>query len=327
MSRRYLNEMAIGAKVDEVFMIASKELRRTRTGDSFLLLNLSDRTGSVPAYRFDPTGSELELPVGGFVRAEGRMGMYRGFRRLTLDSLVMVSQVDSADFLERSMRPTDEMVSELRERVRSVSDRSVARVLRAAFADRAFFERFCASPLGTTGPYAYVGGLLEHTLAVTATCASLADHHPEIDADLLVGAAIVHDIGTVDAIVLDLVPRETDEGRLLGHIALSDRRIVDAARRAGINEGDSRLLALRHAVAAHHGGPAADSGAGRLQPSTIEAAALAGADQQNLTLSTFARAVAAAVRVDESWTGASNRFNRPLHSRPFIAVDTTAKSA
>lgn len=322
MTRRYVNEIAIGAVVDGVFMVATKELRKSRGGEPYLLLGLSDRTGTVAAYRFNPLADEIEVPVGGFVRVRGRMGLFRGRRRITIDALAVESEIDPSDFLERSLRPTDEMVAELRERVRSVRDRRLARLLRALFADRAAFERFSTSPLRTTGPYARIGGLLEHTLAVTGACAAMAEHHPNIDADLLVAAAIVHDVGTIDAVAFDSAIRHTDEGRLLGHELLTDRRIMDAARRASLPENDPVLMALRHAVAVHHADDAPASAA--LRPATLEAAALASADAANLTLAALSHRIGAAVRVGESW---SDTASRPLYSGPFIAVENRAATA
>jgi len=108
-------------------------------------------------------------------------------------------------------------------------------------------------PCTRSGHHAYVGGLIEHTVGVAALCQTLCTWHPRIDADMLVTAALVHDLGYTRAWRVAATFEATEEGRLLGHVALGLDIVADAARRAELEE--TRRLALLHCVAWHHGPP------------------------------------------------------------------------
>lgn len=311
MKDRYINELALGSKVDDTFVLVSKELRRTRSGEPYLVLQISDRTGTIPAYRFRPASSEIEVPAGVMIRVLGHVGAFKGSKRITADSIRPVSGCDPADFVASSSRSTHEMLAELHDLVASVRDRTLGRVLRGVFADKEFLERFKLCPGSQDGHHAYVGGLLEHTVSVASLCAAAAIRHPRVDLDSLVTAAILHDIGMVDALEYDTSIRRTDAGRLVGHRALGVRRVLDGVRRAGVKETDRAVLQLEHALLTHHSAAEGPASAG---PSTIEALILAQVDQLDTHTAAFSSALVGAVRADERWTDGGNTFGRPLYA-------------
>lgn len=309
MKDRYINELALGSKVDDTFVLVSKELRRTRAGEPYLVLQISDRTGTIPAYRFRPASSEIEVPAGVMVHVLGHVGAFKGSKRITADSIRPVSGCDPADFVASSSRSTHEMLAELHDLVASVRDRTLGRILRGVFADKEFLEHFKLCPGSQSGHHAYVGGLLEHTVSVASLCAAAAARHPRVDVDSLVTAAVLHDIGMVDALEYDTSIRLTDAGRLVGHRALGVRRMLDGARRAGIKEGDRAVLQLEHAMLTHHGNA---EGPADARPSTIEALVLSQVDQLDAQSAAFSSALVGAVRAEERWTDDGNTFGRPL---------------
>lgn len=309
MKKRYMNELAVGSRVDEVFVLRSKELGRTRTGDAYLHMLVADRTGTMSAYRFGPSALELDIPAGALVRVTGTVGSYRGTKRITADAVVPAPKGDAADFVESSPRSETDLLAELHDLVVSVKDRTLARLLRGVFADTAAFERFKNVPATRSGHHAYVRGLLEHTVAVATACDQAAARYPQADRDLLVSSAILHDIGMIDALEVDTSIRYTDAGRLVGHSTLGVRRMREGARRAGLKDDDRRLLMVEHAILSHHGdrGPL-----GSTSGATLEAIVLAQIDALDATASAFITEVSAAARVDETWVEDSQVFGRPI---------------
>lgn len=316
MKTQYVTDLSEGDAVDAPFAVRAKEVREARTGDTYLALDLSDRTGALPGLLFRPTATALEAPVGSMVRVTGRVTSFRNIKRISIESLSPCEAYDPSDLVESSPRPVDELVAELRELVRSVRDRSCSRVLREVFRDASFFAQFCRCPGSQSYHHAYLGGLLEHTVAVARLCRSIAVTYPEADGDLLVAAALVHDIGKVDEIAATVSIEYTDEGRLLGHVVLGVTRLRAVIERCrGIDE--ETAVRLQHAVLSHHG--ELEWGSPK-RPSTLEALLLHHADNLDAKSAGFTSLLSGAGAADERWTDATNLFRRPLYA-PRSAVD------
>ena len=253
MKACYVKELAEGAKVDAVFALRAKEIRATRAAEAYLSLEIADRTGRIPAVYFRPSPEASAVPVGSVVRVRGTVTSFRGAKRVSVDSLGAASSWDPEDLLAAGARSTEEMVAEFKALVRSVSDPELRRVLTAVFGNREFFERFVRCPGAQSFHHAYLGGLLEHTISVASLCHSLGEQYPHVERDLLLAAALLHDIGKVDELSFDVAIGYTDSGRLLGHVVLGMNRLHDAVSRARIKMGGDRLARLEHAVVSHHG--------------------------------------------------------------------------
>jgi 3'-5' exoribonuclease len=195
--------------------------------------------------------------------------------------------------------------------VSAVDDPQSKRVLRAVFGDQEFFDRFCVCPGSQSYHHAYLGGLLEHTVAVASLCRALGAQYPHVDRDLLLCAALLHDIGKCDEIAFDTAIEYTDEGRLLGHVVLGVRRVRDAVARTRARVAPERLMLIEHAVLSHHG--ELEWGSPK-RPSTFEALLLHHADNLDAKAAGFAALLGGAARVDEAWTDAANLFRRPLYA-------------
>ncbi len=253
MKACYVKELAEGAKVDAVFALRAKEIRATRAAEAYLSLEIADRTGRIPAVYFRPSPEASAVPVGSVVRVRGTVTSFRGAKRVSVDSLGAASSWDPEDLLAAGARSTEEMVAEFKALVRSVSDPELRRVLTAVFGNREFFERFVRCPGAQSFHHAYLGGLLEHTISVASLCHSLGEQYPHVERDLLLAAALLHDIGKVDELSFDVAIGYTDSGRLLGHVVLGMNRLHDAVSRARIKMSGDRLARLEHAVVSHHG--------------------------------------------------------------------------
>ncbi len=303
----YVREMAQGSRIDTPLLVRSKELRVARNGDAYLSLELADRTGVMPAVMFRPGPESIEVPVGAVARAVGTVSTYRGSKRLLLDLFAPAGTWDPGAFVAVGSRDQAELLAEFRRLGSAVAHAGLRRLLRRVFAAPEFFERFCVSPASQHGHCAYIGGLLEHTVNVAALCASVALRYDGVDDDLLVTAALLHDIGVVDELSVGTGISKTDEGRLIGHVAMGYKRVADAAKAVRL---ERRIAApLQHAILSHH----EEALRGSLEPSTLEALVLRHADTLDMQAAGMSAVLPGAVRAGESWTDGSNFLRRPLY--------------
>lgn len=309
MKSQYVKELAEGTRVDCEFAISAREMRATRHGDAYLSLELSDRTGRIPAVQFRPDAAASRLPVGSVARVLGAVTSYRGIKRISVEQIRPARSFEPDDLLGSGRRDKVELVSELRAIAGAVQGRGLRSVIRAVFGDEVFFERFSACPGSQSRHHAYRTGLLEHTVSVAGVCQMLAGRYPGCDADLLVSAALLHDIGKVFELEHSASIEYTDAGRLLGHVVLGDRYLNDVIARHGLKLDSDLLAHLSHAILSHHG--ELEWGSPK-RPSTVEALLLHHVDNLDAKASGFLEIASGAVALDERWTDAQNLFRRPL---------------
>jgi 3'-5' exoribonuclease len=250
-----------GDLVEAVFACARKERLLTRSGAPYLTVELRDQTGSVTGRAFD----DADLLAGCFergdlVRVRGRVKSFRGETQVTVEQIARVDAGDeeAARFLPVSRRDLDELEGFLEHLAREVYDPGYKALLDRLLADRELRAGLRRAPcsLPSSGParssvhHAFLGGLLEHTVAVAMMAVELCAVHPRLDRDLLLCAALVHDLGKTREYAYGAEITRTEEGRMLGHIELGLRVIAAHAPPALAAE---RRLALEHCVLAHHG--------------------------------------------------------------------------
>jgi len=274
-----------GAAVRACFCLVDFQLARTRSDQPFLRLTLTDRHGTVDGRVWENAeAAAAGLRAGSYVGVEGRIEYFNGQPQVYVEQLeeLRIQLEDLPLFLPRSARPQDEMEAELQALIASVQEPGLRSLLDACLGpDSETGPGFRLAPAAKYNHHAYLGGLLEHTLSVAAVCAHLAEHYgPEVDRDLLVSAALLHDIGKVREIGARVGFPYTDEGKLLGHILLGLELVSGAARRLGAPEGGPLLL-LQHLIAAHQGRYEWQS---PREPATLEALILHYADDLDAKL-------------------------------------------
>jgi 3'-5' exoribonuclease len=200
---------------------------------------------------------DADVVAGGFkrgdlVRVSGVVERFRDQLVLELSSVARADEgeVDPAMFLPVAYRDLDELDGFLEHLAGEVADRRFAAFLAGLLGDAGLREAWRRAPCGRTGHHAYIGGLLEHTVAVAGLAYEVCQLHPRLRVDLLLTAAIVHDLGRVREFSYGAEFGLTEEGRLLGHLVLGSRIVSERA--AGVLD-DARLLPLLHCVLGHHG--------------------------------------------------------------------------
>jgi 3'-5' exoribonuclease len=249
-----------GDALDGVFACTRKERLAARTGAPYLALELRDATGKLPARLFrdaDLQGGRFE--AGELVRVSGRVVRFREQTQIELSRIERAGEgeIDPTAFLPVAYRDLDELDGFLEHLAREVADLGYRALLDELLADAAFRAQFRLAACTRAGHHAYLGGLLEHTVAVATLAQELALGHPRLNSDLLMCAAIVHDIGKTREFTYGATIASSDEGRLLGHVQIGLRLLRE---RAGGRLDETRLLALEHCVLCHHGADAAPGG-------------------------------------------------------------------
>jgi len=223
----------------------------TRTGQPYLALQLRDRTGMIPGRVFrDADGVAARFTPGDAVRIRGRVERFRDALQIDVHQLVRAEGVDPQQLLPTAYRDLDELEGFLDHLAQEVHDAGLRELLERILGDAALRTELRRAPCSRGGHHAYLGGLIEHTVAVAQLCWELCELHPRLDRDLLITAAIVHDLGKIREFTYAASIELSTEGRLLGHIELGLQTIA-AYRPAQL--ADDRWLSLAHCVLTHHG--------------------------------------------------------------------------
>ena len=243
-------ELRSGAEVEGVFACSRKDRLTARSGTPYLALELRDRSGTIPARAFrDADFLAGRFERGDLVRIKGRAERFRDELQLAVESIERAEGADPADFLPVAYRDMEELDGFLEHLAREVHDAEVRRLLAAFMDDPAFRHDLRRAPCTRGGHHAYLGGLIEHTVAVATLALEASSLHPRLDSDLLLTAAILHDAGKTREFTYGASIELSEEGSMVGHLVLG-QRLVRA--RAG-QVGESRLLALEHCILGHHG--------------------------------------------------------------------------
>ncbi len=260
-----ITELRPGQRFEGRFACLRKDRLTARNGGAYLMVELRDRSGTLPGRIFreaDRIG--LRFESGDAVVARGRLQRYRGDLVAELDDVRRLppDSYDPAEFLPAAYRSIEELEGFLEHLVREIHDGELREIAERLLITGPSAPEFRRAPCTRSGHHAYLGGLLEHTVSVGTLTGEVCQLHPRLDSDLLMTAALVHDVGKTREFEYGAQFRISDEGRLVGHLAIG-AQIVDGAAN-GLPE--ERRLALLNCVLSHHGpdvGPARGSGSGR----------------------------------------------------------------
>jgi 3'-5' exoribonuclease len=293
--------------VQGVFLVQQKEVRQKKTGEPYLSLVLSDRTGDLEAKMWDNAQEAMSMfERDGFVRVKGMLQTFQNRPQLTIHRIQPVpeSEIDIADYLPASKRDRNEMFAEVRAWIASMTDPHLKALLETIFADEAVALAYRTAPAAKSVHHAWIGGLIEHVLSLCNLAKFTATHYPDVDFDLLLTGVLLHDIGKIAELNYARSFGYSTEGQLIGHITLGVRMVEDAIRKVpGFPPALQDLVV--HMILSHHG--ALEFGSPKL-PMFLEAMLLHQLDN----LDSKMECMRAHAEKDRQTAGVWTGYNAPL---------------
>ena len=252
-SHLWVKDITEKSDIQATYLVKEKSVGTTRRGEPFLSLVLADRTGEIAAKVWEGAEALSSLfSEGNIIEVSARAGSFRGQIQMTISSLKVVNGVDPSIFVESSPRDIEDMVKSLRKILQRIKDVHLKLLIDRFFGDHQFMSHFKSAPAAKKFHHSYLGGLLEHTLSVCKMAVLVGEHYDELDNDLLLTGAFLHDIGKTREMQWDLLINYTDQGRLLGHIVLGTM-MVDEKLAEIKNFPEELDIRLKHLILSHHG--------------------------------------------------------------------------
>ena len=306
---KYLNTIQPGEQVRETYMVKEVKQALTKNNKEYWNVTLQDKTGAVNAKVWDPTSPGIEeFAALDYINIVADSQEYKGQLQLIIRQATKVSVRDVVpeDFLPCSEYNIDEMYDELMNLINSVKTSYMHELLMSFFGDEDFKKKFCFCSAAKSVHHNFVGGLLEHTLSVARVCNFFAKHYAFLDRDLLVTAAICHDIGKIDEFSPFPENDYTDDGNLIGHIVIGAGMVRDHIK--DIPDFPAvKAKELEHCILAHHG--ELEFGSPK-KPAICEAMALSFADNVDAKMQTMKQAIYNSPNTSLAWKG----YNKFLES-------------
>ena len=306
MTRRYVNQLANGESVDDLFLVVDKQLRANRQGNLYLHLELRDKTGTVGARLWNATEDLARtFEPGDYLRVRAKVQVYQGALQVIVSHLDVAdpSQLDPAEFLPQGSQDVARLTARLRQHLMGLSNPHLRALAECFLIDDDFLRKFTAAPAGIKVHHAYHGGLLEHVVTLMDAADAIARLYPGLDRDLLMAGAFLHDVGKVDELSYDRAFGYTDEGQLLGHLVMGVAMLREKVGRA-VELTDEPFptelrLRLEHMIVSHHG--TQEFGSPKV-PMTPEAVALHYLDTLDAKLHAVAREIRDDPGRESNWT-------------------------
>ena len=252
----YINKIRDGRPVTGLFLVKEVSRAETKNGKPYLILTLMDSSGEIGARLWENADRlQPSCPAGGIIAIRSQAQAYKGVLQLKIDSLEAVDPdaVGIDLFLPATDLDIPAMAAELQGLVKGITEPFLKKLLLAFFQDHDFFDRFQQAPAAKSIHHAYLGGLLEHTLAVARLADRIADLYPGLDRSLLITGALLHDIGKVEEFDFSAYPfTYTDQGRLVGHLVLGAEMVRVRAVKI-LNFPRELMVRIQHLVLSHHG--------------------------------------------------------------------------
>ncbi len=308
-SHQWMKDINDHDRIRGFYLVKVKKQGVTRKGTPFLSLTLADRTGELEAKVWERAEALSALfKEGDILDVEGSAGLYQNQIQLTLSNLRVPEHVeDRTLFLESTPRDVSEMMRALKEVLNAIEDRHLKGLVDRFLSDRSFLSDFKQAPAAKNFHHAYLGGLLEHTSSVCRMARSVAEHYPNLDKDLLLAGAFLHDIGKIREFQFNRKIDYSGEGRLLGHLMLGVVMLED--KLSGMKGFPQELaLKVKHLILSHHG--EYEYGSPK-RPKFLEAFALHLIDDLDAKMNGLAR-IMERDRQEGGWTDFNRLFGRYL---------------
>ncbi len=307
---KFIQEYKEGDRVFDIYLCKHKQSAVTKNGKAYDNVILQDKTGTIDGKIWDPNSAGIgEFDSLDYIEVYGEVTSFQNMLQVNIKRvrLCQKGEYDPADYLPVSGKSIDGMYQELLAVIDSVKNPYLKELLDGFFRkDEKFIRAFCQSSAAKTVHHGFVGGLLEHTLGVVRLCEYYCGAYSLLNRDLLLTAAICHDIGKTKELSLFPENDYTDEGQLLGHIVMGSEMVGEKAR---LIKGFPAVLEgeLKHCILAHHG--EYEFGSPK-KPALMEAVALNFADNTDAKLQTFTELLKGAQ--GNGWLGYNRLFESNL---------------
>lgn len=256
MKKQYVSDLKVGTIVSSLFVVSHKSIKKKKNNDDYCAVTLQDKEGSIEGIIWTEVFKNVGyFEEGDFVLVKGNVSEYRGGKQLSISSMAKIKNkedIEYSDFIKTTKENVDGMMSEIKSYIESIKDHHLRKLLDLFFKDEDFTRLFCRATAAVRYHHAYSGGLLEHTLSVTKICDFLSRTYKNLNRDLMISGAILHDIGKIREYDVGVIIKVTDEGKLLGHITIGYGLVLEKIKKISGFPEDLRERLL-HIILSHHG--------------------------------------------------------------------------
>ncbi len=325
LEQKELNLLERGGKLDHFLLVRKCELRQTKANKPYLYLELGDKSQTINANVWENFENLFKtIIVGDVVKVQGSLDEFQGNPQIKILSIRKTKpseQITPEDFLPKSKRDLGEMKKEFKDRIEKISNPFLKVLIKNIF-NGDNFEKFSKSPAGKSWHHSYLHGLLEHTLEIIKICDLMSDIHPEINRDLLICGAMLHDFGKTEELGSNVSFDYTDKGKLLGHIVIASMIVNEEAKKIPDFPDNLRNLLL-HLILSHQGKL---EFASPVVPKTLEAIALYQADELSAKVNAYKNALSLNTTAENKWTkfitlASTDLYNHGLSSEVDEAIN------
>jgi 3'-5' exoribonuclease len=316
MGRRFVDQLDDGENLEEVYLVTDKQLKTNRKGDPFLQLELRDRTGNISARLWNASENLFRsFDSGDFLLVKGKVQLFQGALQVILSHLErMESQkVELTDFLPHTEHDVSKLLERLRAAMLKVGNPHLRALSECYLMNNDFMRGLCQAPAGVRVHHAYIGGLLEHLVAMLDIAERILPLYPDVDRDLVVLGIFLHDSGKIRELTYLRGFGYSDEGQLLGHLAIGTEMLQEMVKQVPdlTDEPFPRelLLRLKHMILSHHG--SLEFGSPKV-PMTPEAVALHAIDTLDTRINICLREIKDD-RGQSPWTQFNQALQRKLY--------------
>jgi 3'-5' exoribonuclease len=322
VKRIFVKDITKNTRIEDTFLVKEKHMGVTKNGAPYLSLRLMDRTGDINGRIWDDANQHDRLfEKNDFIVVSGRSSIYQGGMQLTISDLKKCNEHDVAmeDFLPAAPRAVEDMLKELMLVIQEIRDDYLKKLLKLIFEDEELVRLFTLSPAAKSLHHVYLGGLLEHSLSVARLVRMASDNYENVNRDLLVTGALLHDIGKVHELSYRHVFDYTDSGRLIGHISIGVEMVEEKIRSIEGFPSDLELL-LKHMLLSHHGEYMYGS---PRRPKTLEAFILSHVDDLDAKVNGFQQFVQKDNDSESKWSPYHRLFDRYLFKQSYNSTEAT----
>jgi|TARA_B100000686_G_scaffold340539_1_gene416403 3'-5' exoribonuclease len=322
MGRKYLNQFTENENVDEVLLGGGKQLRPNRSGNLYLQLTLSDKTGSVNAMQWNANqGTYDAFENGDYLRVQGKTQFFNGNLQIIVQKLTVVdaANIDESDFVQLGNEDIGKLLVQLRQFIDSIDNQSLKQLATLYLEDKTLVDKLCKAPAGVKNHHAYHGGLLDHIVHLMRLVDAVVPLYPQVNRDLLLMGVFLHDLSKTTELLFERSFEYSDEGQLIGHLVqgveLLQSKITEFNSTAEQEFPATLALHLKHLIISHHG--QYEFGSPKL-PMTLEAITLHHLDNLDAKIFAFTNCIEQNQQSNpgDNWTPYQPSLGRKIYRGP-----------